>query len=152
MADSAPSVSTGVEAEAAPAPMDVEEPVDEHAQAKVVREFVDDMMAKIVAKYPDGERQRTAEPRVPSRVFHPHPLLVAMPMPISANRLKRRQMNGSYASSLSNLRLYGFNVGTRRNDPGFCCCAPFWAYDAPLGCIERRSGCSIRYNTSLSEG
>ena len=71
MADSVPSGSTDVEPDPVAAAMDVDGVADEPwlAQAKVVREFVDDMMAKIVAKYPDGERQRTAEPRVPSRVF-----------------------------------------------------------------------------------
>ena len=63
------------------AAMDDEGAVDEGFAAKVAREVLDDMLSVVVAKYPDGERQRTAEPRVPSRVFHPHPLLVAMPKP-----------------------------------------------------------------------
>ena len=45
MAESAPAVSGGVEADETAAAMDVDEPVDEEAQAKVVRELLDDMFA-----------------------------------------------------------------------------------------------------------
>ena len=51
--------------------MDVEEAVDEDVEAKVARELVDDLLAKVDAEYPDGERQRSAEPRVPR--FPPTP-------------------------------------------------------------------------------
>ena len=71
MADAAPALSGGDEPDDAAAAMDVDEAVDEHAQAKVVRECIDDMMAKVVAQFPDGERQRTAEPCVPR--FPPTP-------------------------------------------------------------------------------
>ena len=73
MADSVPSGSTDVEPDPVAAAMDVDGVADEPwlAQAKVVRELMAGMMAKVVAEYSDGERQRTAEPCVPR--FPPTP-------------------------------------------------------------------------------
>ena len=59
------------EADDAAAPMVVEEAIDEDVVAQVAREVVGDLFAKVIAEYPDGERQRSAEPRVPR--FPPTP-------------------------------------------------------------------------------
>ena len=53
------------------AAMDDEGAVDEGFAAKVAREVLDDMLSEVVAENADGERQPTAEPRVPR--FPPPP-------------------------------------------------------------------------------
>ena len=53
------------------AAMDDEGAVDEGFAAKVAREVLDDMLSEVVAENADGERQPTAEPRVPR--FPPTP-------------------------------------------------------------------------------
>ena len=72
MADAAPALSGGDEPDDAAAAMDVDEAVDQTDSMKVLRECVENMVANVVAQFPqDGERQRSAEPRVPR--FPPTP-------------------------------------------------------------------------------